>query len=65
MARSKGVTKGLLDKLLRAQHRRSERQRKLSFSEKLRILDRMQTEARAYDLVRKPQGGPEDGHYGH
>lgn len=43
---SGGVTKGLLDKLLKAQERRAERERKLSFAAKLRILDKLQQERR-------------------
>ena len=38
---SKRVTKGLLDRLLKAQNRRSEREKRLSFGEKLKIVDQL------------------------
>ena len=47
MERSGGVTKRLVDRLFKAQKRRAERQRKLPFAEKLRILDRLQADRRA------------------
>ncbi len=40
-ANSKRVTKGLLDRLLKAQTRRSEREKRLSFGEKLKIVDQL------------------------
>ncbi|GEM_PF-1261133 len=42
MERSSGVTKGLLDRLIKDQERRAEQERKLSFAKKLRILDALQ-----------------------
>ena len=41
MAPSGGVTARLLEKLLEDQRRRAKRERKMSFPEKLRILDRL------------------------
>ena len=38
---SKNVTGGLREKLLKDQERRAEKERRLSFAKKLRILDRM------------------------
>ena len=38
---SKRVTKGLLDKLLKAQTRRAEREKRLSFGDKLKIVDKL------------------------
>lgn len=46
MARSPGVTKNLLEKLLKDQARRAERERKLPYAQKLRILDEMIAEWR-------------------
>lgn len=40
-ARSGGVTKRLLGKLLRDQERRAKRERNLPFAKKLRVLDSM------------------------
>lgn len=45
-ARAKGVTKGLLAKLLEDQERRANREKKLSFEKKLKILDQLMKEAR-------------------
>ena len=41
MASSERVTKNLLEKLLRSQERRAERERKMSFAKKLRVVDRL------------------------
>ena len=43
-ARSSGVTKRLLEKLLRDQERRAKRERKMPFAEKLRVVDRLMAE---------------------
>ena len=53
--RSSGVTKSLLEKLLRDQGRRAERERRLSFAKKLRILDQlmMEGELRVEDASRE------------
>ena len=40
-ANSKRVTKGLLDRLLKAQSRRSEREKRMPFGEKLKIVDQL------------------------
>ena len=40
-ARSSNVTKHLLEKLLRDQERRAERERKMSFARKLRVVDQL------------------------
>ena len=40
-ANSKRVTKGLLDRLLKAQSRRSEREKRMPFCEKLKIVDQL------------------------
>ena len=50
-ARSKGVTKSLLERLLRDQERRAQREKRLPFAEKLRIVDMlmMQGEIRVED----------------
>ena len=40
-ARSSSAMKRLLEKLLRDQERRAEREKKLSFAKKLRILDQL------------------------
>ena len=42
--RSSGVTKSLLEKLLSAQEKRAKRGREISFSQKLRVLDRLMAE---------------------
>ena len=44
--RSDGVTSRLLASLLKDQRRRSERERKMSYSQKLRIVDRLMRERR-------------------
>ena len=44
---SKRVTKGLLDRLLKAQTRRSEREKRLSFSDKLKIVDQLMADHEA------------------
>ena len=44
MANSSGVTKHLLDRLLKAQDRRAKRESRLPFAEKLRILDGLMAE---------------------
>ena len=46
MARSKGVTKRLLEKLLKEQERRAEREKRMPFAEKLRVLDRLMEQGR-------------------
>src|SRR5207302_6442566 len=46
-AHSSGVTKGLQDRLLKDQERRAERERRLPFAEKLRILDQLMAERAA------------------
>ena len=53
-ARSSGVTKRLLERLLRDQERRANRERKMPFAEKLRVLDQLMArgEARVEDLSR-------------
>jgi hypothetical protein len=43
-ANSKRVTKGLLDRLLKAQTRRSEREKRMPFGEKLKIVDQLVAE---------------------
>lgn len=40
-ARSGSVTRHLLEKLLRDQKRRAERERRMPFAEKLKVLDRL------------------------
>jgi hypothetical protein len=42
-ASSNGVTRGLLERLLRDQARRAERERKLPFAKKLLIADQLMT----------------------
>ena len=44
--RSGGVTKHLLEKLLKDQKRRAERERKLPYEQKLRILDQLMADAK-------------------
>ena len=44
-ARSGGVTKRLLEKLLRDQKRRADRERKMPYAQKLRILDQLMADA--------------------
>ena len=44
-ARSGGVTKNLLAKLLKDQKRRADRERKLPYAQKLRILDQLMADA--------------------
>mgnify|MGYP001495882172 CR=1 FL=1 len=44
-ARSGGVTKRLLAKLLKDQKRRADRERKLPYAQKLRILDQLMADA--------------------
>ena len=56
MARSPGVTKKLLEKLLRDQARRAERERKMPYARKLRILDQMIAEWREAEGFRDPPG---------
>jgi len=46
-ANSKRVTKGLLDRLLKAQTRRSEREKRMPFGEKLKIVDQLMAEHEA------------------
>ncbi len=41
MARSPGVTKNVLEKLLKDHARRAERERKMPYARKLQILDQM------------------------
>lgn len=43
-ARSGGVTRQLVERLLRDQQKRAERERKLPYAKKLRILDQLQAE---------------------
>ncbi len=54
MARSPGVTKNLLEKLLKDQARRAERERKLPYAQKLRILDQMIAEWRQAEGLHDP-----------
>jgi hypothetical protein len=44
-ARSGGVTKNLLAKLLKDQKRRADRERRLPYAQKLRILDQLMADA--------------------
>jgi hypothetical protein len=41
---SRGVSKRLLDRLLRDQRRRAEKERRMSFAEKLRVVDQLMAE---------------------
>lgn len=45
--RSGGVTNRLLESLLKDQRRRAERERRMPYTEKLKVLDRLIAEARA------------------
>ena len=56
MARSGGVTAHLLERLLEDQKRRAKRERKMSFAEKLRILDRLMAdgEPAIEDTIEQP-----------
>ena len=56
MARSQGVTKNLLETLLKDQARRAERERKLPYAQKLRILDEMIAEWRRAEGFNDPPG---------
>lgn len=47
MVSSRRVTKRLLDRLLKAQTRRAEREKKLSYTKKLRIVDRLMADRKA------------------
>jgi hypothetical protein len=40
-ARSRNVTRRLLEKLLKDQNRRAERERKMPFAEKLKVVDQL------------------------
>ena len=44
MVRSRNVTKGLLEKLLRDQARRAKRERKMPFAQKLKMVDKLMAE---------------------
>jgi hypothetical protein len=44
MVYSGNVTKRLLEKLLREQKRKAERERKMSFAEKLKVVDQLMVE---------------------
>jgi hypothetical protein len=52
-ANSKRVTKGLLDRLLKAQTRRSEREKRMPFGEKLKIVDQLMAEHAATTMRNK------------
>ena len=53
---SGGVTSHLLERLLEDQRRRAKHERKMSFAEKLRILDRLMTDGEPVveDAIEKP-----------
>jgi hypothetical protein len=56
-ARSQGVSSRLLEKLLRDQERRAERERKMPFAEKLKVLDQLMAERfAAEEKARVPAG---------
>lgn len=59
--RSGHVTKRLLERLLKDQQRRAERERKLPYAEKLRILDRLQEERRGSLTPQPARAKPEAG----
>ena len=53
MVSSRGVTKSLLERLLRDQQRRAEREKKMPFAKKLKVLDQLMAdgEPRIEDAV--------------